>query len=61
VKVGHEYTHADIIQAVCTSVTPEKRKNGAKERNGDNWYGRLELLLAQIFAETLKIMNETNF
>jgi hypothetical protein len=51
---------AGLIQAVCTSVGPVK-KNAAKQRNRDNWYGRPESLLAQTFAETLKISNETNY
>jgi hypothetical protein len=37
-----------------------RKKNAAKQRNKDNWYGRPESLLAQTFAETLKIRNETN-
>jgi hypothetical protein len=37
------------------------KKNAARQRNRDNWYGRPESLLAQTFAETLKTSNETNF
>jgi hypothetical protein len=60
VKVGHGYTHADPIQAVCTSVGPVK-KNAVKKRDRDKWYGRPESLLAQTFAKILKTRNETRF
>jgi hypothetical protein len=38
-----------------------RKKNAVKQRNRDNWYGRLESLLAHTFAETLKTRNETSF
>jgi hypothetical protein len=37
------------------------KKNAAKQRNRDNWYGRPESMLAQTFAKKLKIRNETKF
>ena len=59
-KVGSGHTRADLIQAVCTFVGFEEKKNAIKQRNRDNWYGRLESLLAQTFVETLKTGNETS-
>jgi hypothetical protein len=38
----------------------KKKKNAVKKRNRDNWYGRPESMLAQIFAETLKTRNGTS-
>jgi hypothetical protein len=39
---------------------PKRQCNLSKESK-EYWYGRLESLLAQTFAETLKASNETNF
>jgi hypothetical protein len=49
-----------LIQAVCTSVGLEKKKNTFQQRNKDNRYGRPKSLLALTFAETLKTGNETS-
>jgi len=43
-RVGHGYMHADLVQATCTSMGPEKHSQ-AKVR--ESWYGKPDSLLAQ--------------
>jgi hypothetical protein len=58
---GRARVHACRPYIARVYLCGSRKKNTSKQRNKDNWYGRPESLLAQTFAETLKIRNETNF